>query len=245
MSTKAKSKPGSGSSPAPGKPEGKPDGKPEAKPDEQRIAPKPDGSPDGRSGRAAKAARVEAVTVYLVSDRGRRASWMLGGLLLGGLLVSKFGTVAAAAGVMLILAGAYHTWFFLRTLRFDAGSVVVDGKALQLPTGLCQGEPTRVLATEVGAAYFLRHAVPWNRSAPVLVIEAAGQAYLYPRDWFANEADQRRVMHAVLPLIASPQARDAATAGDGSESNDSGDSNDAGESSGPVAASQGSGDASS
>ena len=179
MSTKAKSKTASAASPAPGRPDPGAD------------------APEGHK------ARAEAVTVYLVSDRSRRASWMLGGLVLGGLLFWKFGTVAAAGGLVLMAMGLYHTWFFVRTLRFDAGSVVIDGSGLLLPTGLCQAEGVRVSAKQVAAAYFLRHAVPWNRSAPVLVIEAGEQAYLYPRDWFASEADQRRIMHAVLPLIES------------------------------------------
>ena len=28
---------------------------------------------------------------------------------------------------------------------------------------------------------------------------AAGRAYLYPRDWFASEADQRRILDALAP----------------------------------------------
>lgn len=149
---------------------------------------------------------TESVTVYLASDRTRRMSWMIGGCVIGALLVWKFGTVAAAIGALLLAVGLYHSWFFVQTLLREPGKVVVDGRSVILPTGLCAGDGEKVAASELGAAYFLRHAVPWNRSAPVLVIEAGARAFLYPRDWFTSEADQRRIMHAVLPLISANAA---------------------------------------
>lgn len=152
---------------------------------------------------SAKVGSAESTTVYLASDRTRRMSWMLGGCVLGALLVLKFGTVAAAIGALLLAIGLYHSWFFVQTLLREPGKVVVDGRTVLLPTGLCAGEPEKVAASELGAAYFLRHAVPWNRSAPVLVIEAGTRAFLYPRDWFTSESEQRRIMHALLPLIAT------------------------------------------
>lgn len=51
---------------------------------------------------------------------------------------------------------------------------------------------------DVTAAYFLRRSVPWNQAAPVLVVELGAKAMLFPRDWFASEADQRHVIHALL-----------------------------------------------
>jgi hypothetical protein len=128
---------------------------------------------------------------------------MLGGLVIGALLLSTFGTVAAAAGGILIALGLYHTWFFIRTLRHRAGAVTIDSRTISLPTGLCHRQPSPMAAETLAAAYFLRSAVPWNRSAPVLVIEAGGRAFMYPRDWFASEADQRRIMHALLPIVAA------------------------------------------
>lgn len=185
MSSKVKSKAASASSPAPGSP------------DLLRA-----------KGEAAgpREASSDSVTVYLASDRNRRLVWMLGGCVLGALLALKFGTVAAAMGGVLLAVGLYHGWFFVQTLLREPGQVVIDGKGVQLPKGLCAGAPEKVAASELGAAYFLRHAVPWNRSAPVLVIEAGSRAFLYPRDWFSSEADQRRIMHAVLPLISANDA---------------------------------------
>ncbi len=175
----------------------------------------PDGddSDDGDSGEAVevKLGRGEAVTVYLASDRGRRASWMVGGCVIGALLLWKFGTVAAGLGVVLMVIGLYHTWFFVQSLLHEPGAVVVDARQIALPRGLCRGEPERIASSTLGAAYFLRQAVPWNKSAPVLVIEAGARAFVFPRDWFASEADQRRIMHAVLPLVAANSAGGSAT----------------------------------
>lgn len=208
MSNKAKSKPGSASSLPDGRPDREPAANAEAEPkSEARLEAKGDGKP--RSGRDPKA-QPETVSVYLVSDRGRRAVWTLGGLVLGGLLFWKLGTVASALGVLLMAAGVYHSWFLVRTLRFDPGALVLYGdQTVQLPLGLCRGQERREPARHVRAAYFLRHKVPMSHTAPVLVVEVAGpnspaQALTYPRDWFASEADQRRFLQAILPLIGAP-----------------------------------------
>lgn len=148
------------------------------------------------AGRAAK-----ELTVYLASDRNRRLTWMLSGCAIGGLLIWKFGTVAAALGVLLVVVGLYHTWFFVQSLLHEPGSVVITRSKTTLPRGLSHGAPAQIDSSALSAAYFLRHAVPWSKSAPVLVIEAGDRAFLLPRDWFASEADQRRIMHAVLPLV--------------------------------------------
>src|SRR5262245_10807923 len=114
MSTKAKSKPGSAASPAPGSPSG-PGGS--SGPNGSSAAGKPskEGEPAAAAKSEAKAeereGRGESVTVYLSSDRSRRVSWMLAGCVLGGLLLWKFGTVAAGLGVLLLVLGLYHGWF--------------------------------------------------------------------------------------------------------------------------------------
>lgn len=205
MSNKAKSKPGSASSPLDGKPEALKAKEPapsEGKPKAER-----DGKPSS-----------ETVAVYLESDRNRRALWTIGGLALGGLLYWKLGTVASVLGLVLIAVGAYHAWFLLRTLRFDPGALVLYGdQTVQLPLGLCRGNERREPVKHVRAAYFLRHQVPMSHTAPVLVIEVAApsapaQALTYPRDWFATEADQRRFLQALLPLIESSRDADGAAA---------------------------------
>jgi hypothetical protein len=197
MSTKAKSKNASATSPAPGS---------------SAKASGPAKPTAGDHADDETLARGEAVKVYLLSDRGRRAAWMIGGTVIGGLFLWKFGTVAAAGGALLVALGLYHTWFFIQSMLHEAGTVSVDAHQAVLPTGLCRPQPEPIPAAKIGAAYFLRRAVPWNRSAPVLVIEVEGRAYLYPRDWFASEADQRRIMHAVLPIIASRSGAGGAAA---------------------------------
>lgn len=156
------------------------------------------------AGRAAK-----ELTVYLASDRSRRLTWMLSGCAIGGLLIWKFGTVAAALGVVLVVVGLYHTWFFVQSLLHEPGSVIITRSKTTLPRGLSRGAPEQIDSSALSAAYFLRHAVPWSKSAPVLVIEAGDRAFLLPRDWFASEADQRRIMHAVLPLVDGRAAEGA------------------------------------
>lgn len=191
----------------------------------EKLAGKPDGAPASKSkpGRDGKS-QPETVAVYLVSDRSRRAVWTVGGLVLGGLLFWKLGTVASVLGLVLMAAGAYHSWFLLRTLRFDPGALVLYGdQTVQLPLGLCRGQDRREPAKHVRAAYFLRHKVPMSHTAPVLVVEVAApdapaHALTYPRDWFASEADQRRFLQAILPLIAAPAGATAGAAAASQES---------------------------
>jgi hypothetical protein len=58
----------------------------------------------------------------------------------------------------------------------------------------------------VTASYFLRRSVPWNRASPELVVELGDKAMAIPRDWFATEADQRHVVHALLAHLRSDAA---------------------------------------
>lgn len=126
--------------------------------------------------------------------RFRHLSWMGVGIVVGALLIWKLGTVAQWAGVVMIGGGLWAAYNFVRTLLFPAGTIVVDDGGVELPRGLCKGEPAKFPLAEVAHAYLLRRAVPWTRAAPVLVIEAGGKAFTYPRDWFLTEADQRRIV---------------------------------------------------
>ena len=67
-----------------------------------------------------------------------------------------------------------------------------------LPRGAHRPKPVEVSPSEVTAVYFLRRSVPWNRAAPVLIVELGDRAMVFPRDWFATEADQRQLVHALL-----------------------------------------------
>jgi hypothetical protein len=78
-----------------------------------------------------------------------------------------------------------------------------------LPRNPHRPNPLKLTPKDVTAVYFLRRSVPWNKSSPVLVIELGDKALAYPRDWFASEADQRHVVHA---LLAQRGKLEAATA---------------------------------
>jgi len=126
--------------------------------------------------------------------RIRHLGWMAGGLVIGVLLLWKLGAVGQGLGVALIALGGLAGYSFVRTLVFPAGTIKVGDEQVELPRGLCKGEPSRFAVGDVKHAYLLRRAVPWTRAAPVLVVEAGGHAYSYPRDWFLTEADQRRIV---------------------------------------------------
>jgi len=140
----------------------------------------------------------DRLTIFLEPRRERHVSWAVFGVVVGALLIWRLGTVAQWLGGFLILLGLWATWKLVATYLYEAGAIVVDGSRVELPRGLCKpGKPDVVERSQVAHAYLLRRAVPWNASSPVLVVEVGDRAYPYPRDWFATEADQRRVIHAL------------------------------------------------
>jgi hypothetical protein len=149
----------------------------------------PSGAPGASSGRLA---------IELEVSRNRYAGWTVFGLVFGALLIWKLGTVGQWVGVVLMVLGALRAWQLLQTFLHAPGTIIVDGDEVVLPRGLCMPRPVKVPAKDVTAVYFLRRSVPWNRSAPVLVVELGPRAMAFPRDWFASEADQRHVVHALL-----------------------------------------------
>ncbi|HUQ06422.1 MAG TPA: hypothetical protein VM261_28155 [Kofleriaceae bacterium] len=140
----------------------------------------------------------ERVSVELAHTRGAHLRWTLIGGVLGVACVLALGTLGKAVGVVLLLTAAWAGFKLFLTYRHPPGTIVIDGDDVALPRGLCQGEPSRVKRGDVTSAYFLRRSVPWTRAAPVLVVEAGGKAYAYPRDWFTSESDQRRVLDALI-----------------------------------------------
>jgi hypothetical protein len=138
------------------------------------------------------------VEVTLEVSRQRPITWTIFGLIVGALLVWKLGTVGKWVGVVLMILGAYRAWQLVQTFLYPPGTIKVTDGEVTLPRGLCLPRPVTVKPADVTAVYFLRRSVPWNRSAPVLVVELGSKAMAYPRDWFASEADQRHVVHALL-----------------------------------------------
>lgn len=136
--------------------------------------------------------------IELEVSRQRWVTWTVGGILGGLLLVAKLGTVGVWVGYVLIALGLYRAYQLVMSLSYPAGKFVISEKKVSLPRGAYRPRPIEVEPAAVTASYFLRRSVPWNRSAPVLVIELGDKALAYPRDWFASEADQRHIIHALL-----------------------------------------------
>jgi len=169
----------------------------------QNAAEKPGDRPGARS--------LRPMEIGLESSRQRSAFWTVGGLIAGALLIHSLGTVGVWVGVALIVMGVYHAWRLIQSVLHPAGTIVVSDREVSLPRGVCVPRPVVVTPSEITAVYFLRRVVPWNRAAPVLVIELGPRAMLFPRDWFASEADQRHVIHAILRAQGDP--RESSTAG--------------------------------
>jgi hypothetical protein len=185
MSTSTRSKPASESSPKDG--------------DAEAAAP-PFRADDKERG------ALETVEVELEGSRQRLISWTIFGTVFGALLVWRLGTVAVWAGWVLIALGLFRGYQLALSFIHPAGTIIVSEKHVVLPRKLHRPNPFDVKPSEVTAVYFLRRSVPLYHAAPVLVVELGSRAILYPRDWFANEADQRHVVHALrhhLPDIKS------------------------------------------
>jgi hypothetical protein len=146
----------------------------------------------------AASASVHRLSIELEVARNRYTGWTVFGLVFGALLIWKLGTVGKGVGVVLMVLGALRGWQLIQTFLHPPGTIVVGDDEVSLPRGLCMPNPIKVPAKDVTAVYFLRRSVPWNRSAPVLVVELGPRALAFPRDWFASEADQRHIVHALL-----------------------------------------------
>jgi hypothetical protein len=195
MSPSTKSKPASPSSPATGS-ENK-DSKGPFRPEDPDRAP------------------LETVEIGFEVSRQRWITWTIGGIVGGILLITKLGTVGVWAGYVLVALGLYRAYQLVMSFVHPAGTIVVGPKRVSLPRGVHTSRPLELAPTDVSAVYLLRRSVPWNRSAPVLVVEHGDKALAYPRDWFASEADQRRVVHALLSHLPQvkrePGASDSAS----------------------------------
>ncbi len=137
------------------------------------------------------------VEVSLVHARRNHLTWTLLGLVLGTLLLWKLAIVGKVLGVIFIIVAAVAARSFAITLMHEPGVIRVDADKLALPLGLCTADPAELTMSDIKHAFFLRRAVPWTRAGPLLVIEAEARTFTYPRDWFASESDQRRILEAI------------------------------------------------
>lgn len=165
------------------------------------AAPPQDGDPAKPEAEKRSDRRRERTEIELEVSRQRSISWTIFGIVVGGLLIWKLGTVGVWGGVALVAMGVYHAWMLAQTLLYPPGAIVVTEREVTLPRGLCVPRPVVVKPEEITAAYFLRRSVPWNHASPVLIVEIGPKAMAFPRDWFASEADQRHVIHHLRALI--------------------------------------------
>jgi hypothetical protein len=178
----------------------------------------PGGDADrGAGGKPGQPSRpIRPVCVKLEVSRNRSISWAIFDLILGALLIRGLGTVGVWVGFVLVAIGLYHAARLIQTLIYPPGTIVVSDREISLPRGLCKPRPVTASPKDITAIYFLRRSVPWNHTAPVLVIELGARAMTFPRDWFASEAEQRHVIHAVqrakgeTPQTSASSAPDAA-----------------------------------
>jgi len=157
-----------------------------------------------KDAKEARRAEAEVVEIELEMSRQRLIAWTVFGVIVGLLLIFKLGTVGVWVGFLLVGLGLFRAWQLIQTFLYPPGTIVVSDREVSLPRGLCLPRPLKVPPSDVTAVYFLRRSVPWNRSAPVLVVELGARAMAFPRDWFASEADQRHVIHALLRRLPDP-----------------------------------------
>lgn len=150
--------------------------------------------------------------IELEVSRQRAIAWAIGGTIGGVLMILKLGTVGVWAGYAVLAWGIVRAVQLALTLIYPAGTIKVSPTQVVLPRGAHRPNPLTLAPKDVTAVYFLRRSVPWNKSSPVLVIETGDKAHVFPRDWFASEADQRHVVHALLAQrgdLAKPAAAES------------------------------------
>lgn len=168
----------------------------------QRASKSSRGDDEGRQSRrpgggSRSKKRSEPLAIPLEHARWRHFTSAFAGLVIGGGLIVKLGAVGKIIGIISLFLAARSIFFFARTLLKPAGTIRVNSETVVLPEALCRGTSYTIATGDVRHVYFLRRAVPWTQTAPLLVIETDSQAFIYPRDWFASESDQRRIAQAL------------------------------------------------
>ncbi len=154
------------------------------------------------TGKSAKALPIE---IELEHGRGRHIGWIAFGAVLGTLFVLMLGSIGQYVGGLLLLIALLQAVSAARTFMHKPGTFHVTEDEISVPTGLCSGQQVSLTSSQLQHAFFLRRAVPWSKAGPILVVEAEGKAYSYPRDWFASDSDQRRVATALHHRLASKE----------------------------------------
>ena len=161
---------------------------------------------DSRPPALAAATSDESLQVPLYHARWRHFAWAAILIGLGSLLFVSLGLFGRVVGVALLALAISPTIEFVRTLAHEAGTIGVSSESVALPPRLCAKDSADVPFRDVKHAYFLRRMLPWMTTGPLLVVETGRGTFAYPRDWFASEADQRRVVTTINRRVARLRA---------------------------------------
>lgn len=173
---------------------------------------KPASATSPATGDAEAPASRDSTEIELEVSRRRVIAWAIGGTIGGILMILKLGTVGVWGGYAVLAWGIVRAVQLALTMIYPPGTIKVSPTQVVLPRGAHRPNPLVLAPKDVTAVYFLRRSVPWNKSSPVLVIETGDKAHTFPRDWFASEADQRHVVHALLAQrgdLAKPASAEA------------------------------------
>jgi hypothetical protein len=135
--------------------------------------------------------------IELASSRWKHFLWGVIGIGVGLFVGIHMGSIGWVIGGLVAVGGVNAAWAFAKTLMHPPGIIALRDDELVLPVGVSTGETASMKASDVKNAYVLRRALPWNQSGPILVIETRRQVFEMPREWFALDADQRRVAAAL------------------------------------------------
>lgn len=135
--------------------------------------------------------------MVLSHSRWRHVGWGLFFLGVGAMLILKLGIVGKYVGGILLLLAGWHVYSFVRTQVNPAGTFQIDSERVVLPDGLCRRGSVSVPLERIEHVFLLRRTASWNQTAPLLVIELADAVHMYPRDWFAAESEQAKIVHAI------------------------------------------------
>jgi hypothetical protein len=137
------------------------------------------------------------VEIALEHQRGRHLFWGSVGLVIGVFLIWRMVPFSLVAGAVVLAFSYPAVRLTLLSLKNEPGRIVVGDAEVSLPEGLCVGRTTIVSLGEIKHAYMLRRVLPLMTHGPVLVVETERGTFQYPRDWFGQEVDQRRVAQAL------------------------------------------------
>lgn len=154
-------------------------------------------SPDHSQSKAHKSSKASP-EITLEHRRNHHLGWAAFGVLAGGALLWKLGVIGQFLGGALLLLAIVNAMRAARTFLHSPGTFLLsDSSEMSIPESLCTGKDLKLGGDKLQHVFFLRRAVPWSKAGPILIVEADGRSFSYPRDWFSSDSDQRRVAAAL------------------------------------------------